>query len=30
MDEFSSIIRRHPEEWWIWPYLSLGALEARA
>jgi hypothetical protein len=27
MEEFSSIIRRHPEEWWMWPYLSFGALK---
>lgn len=24
VDELSSIIRRHPGEWWMWPYLGLG------
>jgi hypothetical protein len=27
MEELSTIIRRHPEEWWMWPYLSFGGPE---
>ena len=24
MEELSSIVRRHPGEWWMWPYLRFG------